>query len=80
MIGLLLLVNLIWGSIFWITRKSNITILKKVKNKEKHFNAKDYYWLVYFKNKENIKVPYLFIDSELEKARNRALKNMEDIE
>ena len=77
MIGLLLAVNLFWILIIITIRKleSKLPTLKRIKNKSKHFAAKDYYWLIYFKNK-----PYLFIDSELEKAQERAEKNKEDYE
>lgn len=51
------------------------TEFTKVKNKDKHVNAVDYYYYVKDINGKD----YLFTDSALTEAANRAEKNQEDI-
>lgn len=49
-------------------------MFKQVKNKSRYKTAQDYYWYIRSRNKD-----YLFTDSALEEAEERANKNPEDI-
>lgn len=47
----------------------------KVQNKEKHMNAEEFYWYCQDEDGTN----YFFSSSQLKVAKDRALKNKEDI-
>ena len=57
------------------TRKLVRAYIKLVKNKKARTNASKEYFQVFAENK----IAYLFTTADMEKARNRALKNPEDV-
>ncbi len=57
------------------TRKLVRAYIKLVKNKKARTNASKHYFQVFAENKN----AYLFTTADMEKARNRAIKNPEDV-
>ena len=57
------------------TRKLVRAYIKLVKNKKARTNASKHYFQVFAENTN----AYLFTTADMEKARNRAIKNPEDV-
>jgi len=58
--------------------RSRIFGSELVKNKDKHPNANDTYYPAYFRTIDGTDIKLLFTENQINKARVRAEKNLED--